>query len=145
MYNVQREPPQYILHAGWSSSTYPNIHGVCEFKIFRPVRNNDNNDQFSAEAVFQYAIDSQFRAGKKHIVELLCARRGVGDSSRIIAQSLLKSSHHSRQSDHQLLFTFSFDKPVVTGYYASVVPIDCGALKTVEPKSQWREAFGIDI
>lgn len=121
----------YNMCCSWKSITYAGVYGTCEFSITQL----DVEDQFKIQCVFTYAADSKFRPRVIKKIDML----GYRKNNRVFASSDLGLAYDNMH----LNITLSFDDLVVTGYYSTMNPIDCGALKTAGTKEQWKEVFGL--
>lgn len=114
------------LFAEWSSVTYSGVKGTCVFIVEKI------DDKIKVNCAFSYDTDSKFRSGILKDYEMCCTifdqRVNILTESNMI---------------NQLIITLSFDKPTMSGFYASILPIDCGVIKPSGNKSQWKAAFGI--
>jgi hypothetical protein len=119
-----------ILGGAWSSIAYPKIAGTCTFEISSV---DDRGDKFKIKCSFEYADNSSFRAGAIKTFNLIGVKKE--SESRIIAQSELDSD--------PLMLTFSFTGVTFCGFYSMICPIDCGSIRPIESKNQWKLAFGM--
>ncbi len=114
------------LFAEWSSVTYSGVKGTCIIDIIKV------DNEIKVNCSFGYDTDSKFRPGSLKDYEMICT---VFDH-RVNIQTELNTIN-------QLIITLAFDKPVMSGFYASVQPIDCGVIKLSGNKAQWKSAFCI--
>ena len=121
-------PNKSILGGAWSSIAYPKIAVTCTFEI-SPA--DDCDCRFRIKCSFEYADDSSFRAGTVKTFNLIGIKKE--SESRIIAQSELDSE--------PLMITFSFTGVTFCGFYSMICPIDCGSIRPIESKNQWKCAF----
>ncbi|QYB17707.1 hypothetical protein PV-S19_0343 [Pacmanvirus S19] len=114
------------LFAEWSSVTYSGVKGTCIFNIEKI------DDKLKVGCAFGYDTDSKFRSGSLKDYEMQC----ITFDQRVNIQT-------ETDMVSQLIITLVFDKPIMTGFYASIQPIDCGVIKLSGNKSQWKAAFNM--
>jgi hypothetical protein len=112
------------LTADFKSITYPGAGGKCIFII------NDN----IVNCTIMYDSKSTYAPGSTKTVNLNIIKSD--EYPRVAGQSDLSC-------DFYFAISLAFDKPVLTGYYASIGQIDCGIFKPNKPKKVWRDAFNL--
>jgi len=112
------------LTADFKSITYPGAGGKCIFTT------NDNN----VNCTITYDSKSTYSPGLTKSVNLNIVKSD--EYSRIAGQSELSC-------DLQFAISLAFDKPILTGYYTSIGPIDCGIFKPNKSKRVWRDVFNV--
>lgn len=104
----------------WQSITDKGIFGTYSIQ--------PNRETMIARVTLNYDSTSKFRPGvtKMFVTQFILTR------DRILSQTSLAM-------EQLFNFTFKFDGPIISGHYATILPMDCGLLKSDQSAADWIE------